>query len=387
MTKVLSIAVVMDHAVSFNRQVLAGIGDYARRTSNWEIVPFLAEAKGLSAARCRACDGLIGHLYSSTMADAALKLGIPTVTVSGVLPEYPIPRVSADDIAVGRLAAGHFLDRGYSQFAFVGYQQFDFSQRRLAGFAQRLRESGASTSELLLGTRKNANPGTDLLTSTPGLGNWILRQPRPLALFAANAMIGFRASIACHEVGLRIPDQVALLDVDNDELLTQLSSPPNSSVALATHRMGYDGAHMLDRLIAGEKLQTTEIIVPPIGVVVRQSTDVLAVKDEDIANAARYIREQVCATLSAGDVAKFVAVSRTTLDRKFNQLVGHSLAEEIRRSRRERAKTLLASTDLSMADVAEKSGYPGNIELSVDFRRNLKQTPTEYRQKFRVPRV
>lgn len=386
-TKMLSIAVVMDHAVSFNRQILAGIGAYARRTSNWKVVPFLAEAEGLSTTRCRACDGLIGHLFSAAMADAALKLRMPVVTVSGVLSEYPIPRVSADDIAVGRLAAEHFLDRGYAQFAFVGYPRFDFSQRRLAAFAQRLRESGASTTQLLLRTRKNANPSTDLLTSTPGLGKWILRQPRPLALFAANAMLGFRASIACHEVGLRIPDQVALLDVDNDELLAQLSSPPNSSVALATYRMGYDGASMLDRLIKGEELQTTEVIIPPIGVMVRQSTDVLAVEDEDVVNAARFIRDQVSATLSAGDVARFVAVSRSTLDHKFNQMVGHSLAEQIRRSRRERAIMLLASTDLSIAEVAQKAGYHGNIELSRDFRSNLGQTPTEYRQKFRVPKV
>lgn len=381
-----SIAVVMDHAVSFNREVLAGIGSYVSGMPHWVIVPFLAEARGLASARCRECDGLIGHLFSPALAEAALKLPIPAVTVSGVLSEYPIPRVSPDNEAVGRLAAEHFLERGYNQFAFVGYQEFDFSQHRLAGYETRLRQSGFATESFLFQQRRNTHPGVDLLTKAPGLRKWLLERPRPLALFAANAMIGFCTSIACHESELRIPDDIALLDVDNDELLSKLSNPPNSSVALATHRMGYEGARMLDNLMSGVKPLETAITIPPIGVVVRQSSDALAIDDEDIAKAVRFIRQPRSQAITVAEVVRHMALSRTTVDRKFKELVGHSLAEEIRRNRRERAKTLLASSDLPIADVAQKTGYPGNIELSVDFRRNLGQTPTEYRQKFQIPR-
>ncbi|MCC7339225.1 MAG: DNA-binding transcriptional regulator [Pirellulaceae bacterium] len=381
-----SIAVVMDHAISFYRELLAGIGSYVSTMPHWGIVPFLAEARGLASARCRNCDGLIGSLYTPALVEAALKLPIPAVTVSGVLFEYPIPRVSPDNEAVGRMAAEHFLERGYTQFAFVGYQKFDFSQQRLASYENRLRQSGFATESFLFQQRRNTNPGVDLLTKAPGLRKWLLDRPRPLALFAANAMLGFCTSIACQESGLRIPEDIALLDVDNDELLSKLSKPPNSSVALATHRMGFEAARMLDGLMSGTKPLETAITIPPIGVVVRQSSDALAIDDEDIAKAVRFIRQPRSQAITVAEVVRHMALSRTTVDRKFKELVGHSLAEEIRRNRRERAKTLLASSDLPIADVAQKTGYPGNIELSVDFRRNLGQTPTEYRQKFQIPR-
>ena len=381
-----SIAVVMDHAISFYRELLAGIGSYASARPHWVIVPFLADARGLASARCRDCDGLIGGLYTPALVEAALKLPIPSVTVSGVLFKYPIPRVSPDNEAVGRLAAEHFLDRGYTQFAFVGYREFDFSQQRLAAYECRLRQSGFMTESFLFHQKQSTNPGVDLLTKAPGLRKWLSERPRPLALFAANAMLGFCTSIACQEAELRIPDDIALLDVDNDELLSKLCKPPNSSVALATHRMGFEAARMLDDLMSGANLLATAIAIPPIGVVVRQSSDALAIDDEDIAKAVRFIRLPRSQALTVAEVVRHLALSRTTVDRKFKALVGHSLAEEIRRNRRERAKTLLASSDLSIADVAQSAGYPGNIELSVDFRRNLCQTPTEYRQKFRVPR-
>lgn len=379
-----SIAVVMDHAVSFNREVLTGIGSYVNAMPHWVIVPFLAEARGLASARCRECDGLIGHLFSPALVEAALKLPIPAVTVSGVLSEYPIPRVSPDNEAVGRLAAEHFLERGYNQFAFVGYQEFDFSQHRLAGYENRLRQSGFTTESFLFHQRRNTNPGVDLLTKAPGLRKWLLDRPRPLALFAANAMIGFCTSIACHESELRIPDDIALLDVDNDELLSKLSNPPNSSVALATHRMGFEGARMLDGLMSGAKSLETAITIPPIGVVVRQSSDALAIDDEDIAKVVRFIRQPRSQAITVSEVVRHLALSRTTVDRKFKDLVGHSLAEEIRRNRRERAKTLLASSELSIADVAANAGYTGNIELSVDFRKSIGVTPSQYRKQFHV---
>lgn len=379
-----SIAVVMDHAASFNREVLSGIGSYVRGRPHWVIVPFLAEARGLASTRCRECDGLIGHLFSPALVEAVLKLPIPAVTVSGMLPEYPIPRVSPDDEAVGRLVAEHFLERGYNQFAFVGYQEFDFSQHRLASYENRLRQSGFTVDSFLFPQRRSTNPGIDPLPRAAGFHKWLIERPRPLALFAANAMIGFCTSIACHESELRIPDDIALLDVDNDELLSKLSNPPNSSVALATHRMGFEGARMLDHLMSGKKPMETAITIPPIGVVVRQSSDALAIDDEDIAKAVRFIRQPRSQALTVAEVVRHLALSRTTVDSKFKDLVGHSLAEEIRRNRRERAKTLLASSELSIADVAANSGYSGNIELAVDFRKSLGVTPSQYRQQFRV---
>ncbi|MCC7335845.1 MAG: DNA-binding transcriptional regulator [Pirellulaceae bacterium] len=383
MERLLSIAVVFNHTVSFNRQVLAGVGDYARTKPDWVLVPFAAEPRTLASARCRACAGLIGHLYSDALATAAVEMGIPVVTVSGLLSEYPIPRVATDHAAIGRLAAEHFIERGYRQFAFVGYSGLEFSDGRYAGFQNRLDAEGRIAERLFIPGKLGSIPTGPCRAPRQGLEKWLTRLPRPIAIFAANAAIGFWISVACHEIGLNIPEEVALLDVDYDQLQSQLSNPPTSSVALPAHRMGYEGAQLLDQLISGSKPSTTKIILPPIGVVVRQSSDALAIEDEAIARAASFIRMHRQTPLSVMDVVRHVNVSRCTLERKFRKMVGHSLAEEIRRSRRERAKTLLVSSELSIANVAEQSGYPGNIELSVDFRKYLGLTPTEYRRKFR----
>lgn len=383
MERLLSIAVVFNHAVSFNRQVLLGVGDYARTKSDWVLVPFAAEPRALTSGRVRACAGLIGHLYSRALANSALTLDIPVVTVSGLLSEIPIPRVATDHDAIGRLAAEHFIERGYRQFAFAGYRGLEFSEGRYAGFQDRLNAEGWNAECLLVPGKLGSTPTGPLRGSGQVIEKWLAGLPRPIAIFAANAAIGFWISVACHEIGLRIPEEVALLDVDYDQLQSQLSNPPTSSVTLPAHRMGYEGAQLLDQLISGSKPSTTKIIIPPIGVVVRQSSDALAIEDETIARAANFIRMHRQTPLSVMDVVRHVNVSRCTLERKFRKLVGHSIAEEIRSSRRERAKTLLVSSDLSIASVAEQSGYPGNIELSVDFRKYMGLTPTEYRRKFR----
>lgn len=383
MERLLSIAVVFNRTVSFNRQVLLGVGDYARTKSDWVLVPFAAEPRALTSARVRACAGLIGHLYSRALVNSALTLDIPVVTVSGLLSEYPIPRVATDHEAVGRLAAEHFIERGYRQFAFAGYRGLEFSDGRYAGFQARINAEGWSAERLLVPSKLGYITAEPWQALSQRLEKWLVGLPHPIAIFAANAVIGFWISVACHEIGLRIPEEVALLDVDFDQLQSQLSNPPTSSVALPAHRMGYEGAQLLDQLISGSKPSTTEIVIPPIGVVVRQSSDALAIEEEIIARAASFIRKHRNTPLSVMDVVRHVKVSRCTLERKFRKMVGHSLAEEIRRSRRERAKTLLVSSDLSIASVAEQSGYPGNIELSVDFRKYLGLTPTEYRRKFR----
>lgn len=384
MTQLRSIAIVMSHGTSFTRGILAGICGYMQDKTDWVIVPFLSEARGLASARCRSCSGLIGYLYSPPLIAAVEKLKIPAVTIQGAHSESPRPRVVVDDDAVGRRAAEHFLERGFLQFAFVGLARPDYSDARRSGFVQRLRENGLSTEQFLYSGVRNRGREFTLLERVPGLEKWLANEPRPLAIFAANATIGFHISNACRKIGLRIPEDVALLDVDNDELLNQFCQPPNSSVALATHRMGFESARMLDRLMSGETLQNTTLAIPPIGVVVRQSTDTMATDDLDIIKAVRFIRRSERAAVSVGDVVEHVALSRSTLDRKFQKLVGHTLAEEIRRTRRERAKTLLAGTDLSIAYVAEKSGYSGNVELSVDFKNHLHVTPSQYRQQFQL---
>jgi LacI family transcriptional regulator len=190
-------------------------------------------------------------------------------------------------------------------------------------------------------------------------------------------------SEACHAVGLEIPDQIAVLGVDNDELLCTLSRPPLSSVDIAADRVGYQAAEMLDRLMAGQSDAAVDVLLPPGEVVERQSTNVLQVADADIAMALRFIRNNAHRPLHIDDVTHHVVMPRRTLQRRFREAIGHSFSQEVERCRLELAKRLLAETDLPVPQVARRCGYRDRERLWGAFRRLAGSSPFEYRRQFR----
>lgn len=201
---------------------VAGVGDYAQGRPGLGVGSVRRRTANAGFGAARACEGLIGHLYSDALATAAVEMGIPVVTVSGLLSEYPIPRVATDHAAIGRLAAEHFIERGYRQFAFVGYSGLEFSDGRYAGFQNRLDAEGRIAERLFIPGKLGSIPTGPCRAPRQGLEKWLTRLPRPIAIFAANAAIGFWISVACHEIGLNIPEEVALLDVDYDQLQSRL---------------------------------------------------------------------------------------------------------------------------------------------------------------------
>jgi LacI family transcriptional regulator len=176
---------------------------------------------------------------------------------------------------------------------------------------------------------------------------------------------------------------VAVLGVDNDEILCDLAEPPLSSVVPNTRRIGYEAAAMLDRLMAGEPAPTGPTLIEPLAVMTRQSTDVLAVGDRDVAAAIRYIREHACEGISVNDVLAAVPLSRSVLERRFTRILGHTPKEEISRVRLRRIKQLLAETDLPLARIATMTGFEHPEYLNVMFKGKTGDTPGEYRENTR----
>ncbi len=176
---------------------------------------------------------------------------------------------------------------------------------------------------------------------------------------------------------------MAVLGVDNDEILCDLAEPPLSSVVPNTRRIGYEAAAMLTRLMAGEPAPPGAILIEPLAVVTRQSTDILAVGDRDVATAIRYIREHACEGISVNDVLAEVPLSRSVLERRFTRILGHSPKEEISRVRLRRIKQLLAETDLQLARIASMTGFEHSEYLSVMFKSKTGETPGEYRENIR----
>jgi LacI family transcriptional regulator len=212
---------------------------------------------------------------------------------------------------------------------------------------------------------------------------WVQRLPKPVGIFASTDIWGVQLAEVCRQTGLRVPEDVALVGVDNDDLLCEVARPSLSSIALPTERIGFEAAALLDRILARERPSLRPRLLPPIGVVARQSSDVLALDDPEVAAAVRFIREHSHTSIGVKDVLRAVTISRRSLERRFQAALDRTVWEEIRRAHLERAKSLLAGTAMPMWAVAEQAGFSDPRQLSVVFRQETGLTPTAYRGRVR----
>jgi LacI family transcriptional regulator len=212
------------------------------------------------------------------------------------------------------------------------------------------------------------------------LGQWLRELPKPVGLMAAYDIRGRQVLDACRRVRAEVPDEVAVMGVDNDELLCSLSHPSLSSVVPNPHQIGYEAATMLGKALAGEPLKTETHYVGPSGVATRQSTDVLAINDDAVAFALRFIRDHACQGIKVDDILKEMPMARRSLERRFQDLLGRSIHSEISRLQLERAKTLLCDTNLTLDEVAQKAGFHHPEYLSAVFKKQLGTTPGKFRK-------
>ena len=218
------------------------------------------------------------------------------------------------------------------------------------------------------------------------LAAWLHALSKPVGLMACNDDRGRQVLEACRTAGVAVPEEIAVVGVDNDELLCELSDPPLSSVALDTERGGYEAAQLLDGLMSGRIRQPARILVAPLGVVTRRSTDIVAAEDREVAAAVRWIRDWARrGPLRVAEVAQAVKLSRRSLEVRFRAALGRSVRAEIERVRLEHARSLLAETDLPTSQVAELSGFGSPSYLALVFRRRFRSTPTRYREEARGP--
>jgi LacI family transcriptional regulator len=309
-------------------------------------------------------DGLI---VQARTPEAIEKIDIskkPVVNVSSALPPGTLPSVASDDLAVGRLAADYFLKRGYRHFSFVTQDLREFVNVRHRGFADRLAESGYTCLRT---------------TDGPALQDALATTQRPIAVMGANDRAALAALDACRTLELKVPEHVAVLGVDNDDLVQSLAYPPLSTINTARQRIGFEAAAMLETLMLGQTIAKSHLLVPPSGVIERQSTNVLAIADEDVADAMRFIAAHAGRRIDVADVLREVPLSRRQLERKFRTTVGRSILDEILRCRIDRAKQLLSDTELALPQVADASGFASASYFSVVFKRETGTTPANYR--------
>jgi LacI family transcriptional regulator len=276
------------------------------------------------------------------------------------------------------MAAEHLLERKFRHFAFVGVERANWSRARRAALVKFLADAGYPCFVYSPISRRRFAESWE--GGQQDLAEWLADLPKPVGVVAAHDLRALCVLDACRRGGLAVPEQVAVIGVDNDEPLCELGDPPLSSVSLDHEVIGYRAAELLDRMMRGRKPAKRPLEINPRGVVARRSTDVVAVADPLAAKAVRYIQQHACEGVDVADVAKHCGVSRRTMERIFAQFLGMSPHEQIIRTKVARAKSLLSETDLPLEAIAAKSGLAHAAYLNVLFKREVGRTPGEFRR-------
>ncbi|MSU50050.1 MAG: DNA-binding transcriptional regulator [Opitutus sp.] len=370
------VALLIETSNAYARGLLQGIVHYIREHKPWSFhlmeqgrgddpPAWLENWKG---------DGIIARIETPRIARAVVRAGLPTVDVSAARLVPELPWVETDDEQIARLAAEHLLERGFKHFGFCGDPRFNWSVWRENHFRTRV-EAAQQT----LHVYQPAVAATNLTAQVGDLRRWLQELPKPIGIMACYDIRGQQLLDACRSAGVAVPGEVAVIGVDNDTLLCDLASPPMSSVIPNTHRTGYEAAALLDRQMAGKPVSRVPHLIAPLGVAARQSTDVLAVDDREIARAVQFIREHACEGINVSDVLRAVPLSRRVLEQRFQRLLGRTPREEILHVRLNRVQQLLLETDLPLYLIADRTGFEHVEYLSVVFKRETGKTTSAFR--------
>ncbi|MEN6407292.1 MAG: DNA-binding transcriptional regulator [Thermoguttaceae bacterium] len=374
------IALLLGQDVGYCRGVLRGVHSYAVQKKTWVFHDAASDIRVLGPLREWRPHGIIAHLFDPEFAREILALRKPLVNTTNTLEDLDVPVVEVDHRRVGRLAAEHFIERGFKHFGYFGSAWTGFSKSRECSFREALAEAGFELSSCHAEYLPRPPVDSSWKKGDRQVHDWLLAMPKPAAVLASNDVPARALAEMCRQLGICVPHDVALLGVDNDELECLLSYPPLSSVVNPAEQIGYRAAKLLDRLMSGRRPPSKAILVPPTHVVARQSTDIIAVADPDVSAAVAFIRDHAVENIGVPDIIKNLAISRRGLERRFCQMLGRSMLQEIQRVRVERAKHLLLETNLLMPAIARCSGFSTPQRLAAVFRSVTGQSPLAYRR-------
>lgn len=382
------IALLFETSRGYGRDVALGIARYARLHGPWtfHLTPPDHE-EGLSDLECWHGHGVFARANHPGLVDQLSSWNLPTIGLDlrgeQVAKGSPISSFSnlfADPDKPARLAAAHLLERGYTNFAFVGAPGTIWSDHREASFCKCIREAGH---RLRIYEPRGANLFLGWERERPFLVDWIRNLPKPIGIMACNDEHGLHVLDACREADVKVPREVGVIGVDNDELLCELSNPPLSSVSLNATEGGFEAAAWLAHLMSSGRNEPRPIMIQALRVVTRQSTDYLATDDERVARALAAIRTHF-REVTPESLAHDVQLSRRELDSRFRAMLGRSVVAEIQRTRLNQAMQLLEKTDYPIPKVAQEAGYSSSSYMIQVFRRELGTTPAKHRGSVRL---
>jgi len=325
-------------------------------------------------------DGMIAYLGTGLYADWVAKQPFPCVNHSAALPNSPVPRICIDDHAAGRLAARHLLERGHTRLGFLGLREAHYSRHRREGFRERALEAGIEPDCLevpfaLTPAERHRTRSFDRL-----LLDFLSSLPRPAGLFACHDPLALFALECARELGRRIPEDLAIVGMDNDDLC-MLAHPPLSSVVPPFVHIAFDCAALLQRMMDGETPDEWERRIPPERIETRQSSDSLVMNDASLAEAVHFMRDRLHEPIKVNDIARHAGLNRRTLEKRFRDQLHCTPLQKLRRLRIDRARELLADPALGIDRIAASTGFGDAPWFATVFKRETGETPSGYRKR------
>jgi len=378
----LRIALLLGQDLGHYREVLAGVLRYQEEQDRpWLFQDAPPDRRLLSSLLQWQPHGIIGHFYEPGLVNELKRIGIPCVSTTMTLRSLKFPAVDVENAEVGRLAADYFLERGYRHFAYLGSAKALYSTERLRGYKARVEAKGygvevgnAESLPYLPLEKRWDYPGR-------AAERWLRSLPPETALLVSNDLPARSVVRACLRLGRRVPQEIAVMGVDNDEAECRMTNPPLTSIALPGRAIGYEAAKMMDAWLQKgmNRAPAPSRWLAPLGIVERASTEVFATNDPALVKALRFIHESSTEAIGVPEVAAAAGISRRTLENRVRTRLSLSVLELIHSIRLRHARRLLVESDLSITELAHRSGFSSLRQFELVFTRFMGTTPTSFR--------
>lgn len=377
-----------DFTESFSYHLLKGVLAYSRNHEPWVVCrmpPSYKNIYGIEGvikwAKKWQADAIIGTFNSDDNVDLFRQNGIIAIAQDYKSRFSNIPNITGGYREAGRMAAEFFINKGFRHFAFCGYRDTIWSQERCEGFYEYIAAQGFGNNFY---SYQEQSLDDLWFYEAPPLLSWLKSLPQPTALMACDDNQGNHITEICKVNNIRVPDKIAILGVDNDEIICNLSDPPLSSISQNIARGGFEAAEMIEHLLNDEDAICKDIIIYPVNIVNRHSTDFYPTTDAYIHTVLKYIHQNLAADITVSDIVKQVPLSRRLLEIRFKQVTQESIHKYIFNLRMERFAQLLLASDAPIAEVAEQVGIDNLKNLSRQFKAIKNVTPNEYRKEHRM---
>jgi len=382
---VYKVILLLDFAEEYSKNLLKGIKAYAKESGKWlfcSMPLFHRETIGMSGilqwAKEWGANGIIGQLYNDPEIEQLLAAKIPVIAQDFKERFVNIPNITGGYHEAGEMAAEYFIKKGFTHFAFYGFKDIVWSRERAEGFEKRLARSNFKVHYF-----EHAMPTADELWyyKPSSLSRWLKSLPKPIALMACDDNQGQHITEACRLSQIRIPEDIAVLGVDNDEMICELSDPPLSSIVLNAEMGGYQAAKVMERLIKNGEFTCEDIYVGPLQIVTRRSTDIYATNDQHIATSLKYIHHNIEKNLHVNDVLKQIPLSRRVLEKRFLECTGLPIYKYISTLRMEKFAEKVLQTDNAIYEIALDLGFEDSKNIARQFKQTYGCSPQEFRKR------